>query len=121
MPRYYFDLKDGHRLVDPADVDCNGDDAAKEQAKIIARRIAADAPYAGPSPLGAILDRTEIYRLILRNSCPAMMGASRQASSRIHGTVVSRAWLQSAMLNIQRNVQHSDWLRNPAVPRGGSW
>lgn len=44
MPRYYFDLKDGHRLVDPSGVDCPNDEAAQKQAKVIAARIAADVP-----------------------------------------------------------------------------
>jgi hypothetical protein len=44
MARYYFDVKNGHRLVDPAGVDCIGDDAAKRQGKAIARQIAADVP-----------------------------------------------------------------------------
>ena len=44
MPRYYFDVKNGHRLIDPAGVDCVGDDAARKQAEMIAHQIAADVP-----------------------------------------------------------------------------
>ena len=44
MPRYYFDVKNGHRLVDPAGVDCKGDDAARRQGKAIADQIAVDVP-----------------------------------------------------------------------------
>ena len=44
MPRYYFDVKNGHRLVDPAGVDCKGDDAARRQGKAIAEQIAVDVP-----------------------------------------------------------------------------
>ena len=44
MPRYYFDLKDGYRLIDPSGVDCPNDEAAKKQAKVIAARIATDIP-----------------------------------------------------------------------------
>ena len=44
MPRYFFDVKDGHRLIDPSGVDCPNDEAAKKQAEVIARQIAADIP-----------------------------------------------------------------------------
>jgi hypothetical protein len=44
MPRYYFDVKNGHRLVDPAGVDCIGDAAAKKQGEAVANQIAADVP-----------------------------------------------------------------------------
>jgi hypothetical protein len=36
MPHYYFDIKDGHRLVDPAGRDCKGDATAKEMARVLA-------------------------------------------------------------------------------------
>jgi hypothetical protein len=42
MPRYYFDVKNGRRLIDPAGVDCNGDDAATRQGRLIAEQIATD-------------------------------------------------------------------------------
>jgi hypothetical protein len=42
MPRCYFDVKNGHRLVDPAGIDCAGDGEAKQQARIIASQIAQD-------------------------------------------------------------------------------
>jgi len=32
MPRYFFDIKDGDRLVDPAGRECENDAAAKEMA-----------------------------------------------------------------------------------------
>lgn len=44
MPRYFFDIKNGHRLIDPAGLDCRDDQEARDQAIIIARQIAADAP-----------------------------------------------------------------------------
>jgi hypothetical protein len=44
MPRYYFDVVDGQRLVDPAGVDCATDDAATLQAEAIASQIATDLP-----------------------------------------------------------------------------
>jgi hypothetical protein len=44
MPRYFFEVKNGHRLVDPTGLDCASDDEAKRQAKYIASQIAQDAP-----------------------------------------------------------------------------
>lgn len=39
MPRYFFDLKDGRRLVDPCGVICADDNDAKSRAKILATEI----------------------------------------------------------------------------------
>jgi hypothetical protein len=44
MPRYYFDVKDGHRLIDPAGIDCANDAEATTRARFIADRIAEEAP-----------------------------------------------------------------------------
>jgi hypothetical protein len=44
LPRYYFDVKNGHRLVDPAGVDCPSDDEAKRQGAAVAHQIAIDVP-----------------------------------------------------------------------------
>jgi hypothetical protein len=44
MPRYYFDVKNGHRLIDPAGVECATDEEATKQAKLIAATIAGDSP-----------------------------------------------------------------------------
>jgi hypothetical protein len=43
MPRYFFDIKNGHRLIDPAGLDCSSDDDAISKAKVIARQIEQDA------------------------------------------------------------------------------
>lgn len=44
MPRYFFDVKNGHRLVDPSGVDCPSDKDARRQGEAVAKQIAADAP-----------------------------------------------------------------------------
>jgi uncharacterized protein DUF6894 len=44
MPRYYFDLANGHRLADPSGLVCRDDEDAKAKAEVIARQIAAEAP-----------------------------------------------------------------------------
>jgi hypothetical protein len=33
MPHYFFDIKDGHRLVDPSGLNCKNDTAAIEKSK----------------------------------------------------------------------------------------
>jgi hypothetical protein len=44
MPHYFFDVKNGHRLIDPTGLDCRDDSEATAQAAAIARQIAADVP-----------------------------------------------------------------------------
>ena len=42
MPRYFFDIKNGHRLVDPSGLDCLDDADAISKGETMARRIEAD-------------------------------------------------------------------------------
>jgi hypothetical protein len=42
MPRYFFDIKNGHRLPDHRGVDCKDDAAAIEAGLAIARQIAEE-------------------------------------------------------------------------------
>jgi hypothetical protein len=44
MPRYYFDLKDGTRLLDPAGLDCRDDKDAELKALQIAADVARGKP-----------------------------------------------------------------------------
>ena len=44
MSRYFFDVKNGHRLVDPAGLECRNDKQARDHALLIARQITVDAP-----------------------------------------------------------------------------
>jgi hypothetical protein len=46
MPKYYFDLVDGSRLIDPTGLDCRDDHDANAKAKIIAKQIEAEIPEA---------------------------------------------------------------------------
>jgi hypothetical protein len=46
MPRYYFDVKNGTRLPDPAGLDCRDDADAEAKAKVIAQELSRDAPRA---------------------------------------------------------------------------
>ncbi len=44
MPRYFFDVKNGHRLIDPSGLECRDDRDAAQNARMIARQIAEDSP-----------------------------------------------------------------------------
>jgi hypothetical protein len=62
MPHYFFDIKDGHRLVDASGSDCKNDTAAIEKAKVLAIGVSLDKPAVDPTRRIAVLnaDKTEI-------------------------------------------------------------
>jgi hypothetical protein len=55
VPRYFFDIENGHRLVDPAGVECASDSDAQEKGTFIAQQIAADSPSSAARRL-AVMD-----------------------------------------------------------------
>ena len=55
MPHYYFDIKDGHRLVDPSGLEFKNDDAAIAKAKVIAIGVSLDKPAVDPEQHIAVL------------------------------------------------------------------
>jgi hypothetical protein len=59
MPRYFFDVIDGHRLPDPAGLECRDDEEATAHARTIARQIAADAPGSAQRHIMVINDDRE--------------------------------------------------------------
>ena len=59
MSRYFFDVKNGHRLVDPSGLDCRNDQEAIQNAIVIARQIAADAPPNGPRHVSVLNSNRE--------------------------------------------------------------
>jgi len=66
MPHYYFDIKDGHRLVDPSGFNFDDDDddaTAKEE--VIAIGVSLDNPAVGPERHITVLNdsREEIFRV----------------------------------------------------------
>ena len=64
MPRYFFDVKNGHRLVDPSGLDCRNDQEAIKNAIVIARKIAEDAPPTGPRHVSVLnSDRQEVSKV----------------------------------------------------------
>jgi hypothetical protein len=62
MPHYFFDIKDGHRLVDPSGLDCKNDSAAIEKARVLAIGVSLDKPAVDPTRRISVLnaDREEI-------------------------------------------------------------
>lgn len=54
MPHFFFDIKNGHRLVDPAGLECRDEADAIAKATVIAAHIATETP-AGQRKI-AILD-----------------------------------------------------------------
>ncbi len=65
MPHYYFDIKDGHRLVDRSGSDFKNDEAALAKAEVIAIGVSLDKPAGDPKRHIAVLNgsREEIFRV----------------------------------------------------------
>ena len=55
MPRYFFDIKDGHRLVDPSGSNFDNDTDAIDRAKVIAIGVSLDEPGIGIEAIGKLL------------------------------------------------------------------
>ena len=56
MPRYFFDIKDGHRLVDPSGLNFKNDDDAIARAEVIAIGVSLDKPAVDPEPHIAVMN-----------------------------------------------------------------
>ena len=65
MPHYYFDIKDGHRLLDPSGLNFKNDDDALAKAEVIAIGVSLDKPAVEPERHIAVLNesRKEIFRV----------------------------------------------------------
>jgi hypothetical protein len=65
MPRYYFDIKDGHRFVDPSGWVCENDRDAIQRAKVIAIGVSLDKPEIDPTRHVAVLNeaKVEIFKV----------------------------------------------------------
>jgi hypothetical protein len=72
MPHYYFDIKDGHRFVDPSGSDLINDDAAIAKAKVLAIGVSIDKPAIDQKRHIAILNgsREEIFRVPVYSKPP---------------------------------------------------
>jgi hypothetical protein len=56
MPRYFFDVEDGHRLFDSSGFVCDDDVAAIIRATVLAIRISLDRPEDDPERRVAIIN-----------------------------------------------------------------
>ena len=65
MPRYYFDIKDGHRLVDPSGSIFKNDADAIERAKVLAIGVSLDQPEVDPTRHISVLNalRHEVFQV----------------------------------------------------------
>jgi hypothetical protein len=65
VPRYYFDIKDGHRLVDPKGFDCPDDAEAIARGKVVAIGVSLDKPAVDPLRHIAVINDAgqEIFRV----------------------------------------------------------
>jgi hypothetical protein len=64
MPLYFFDIKNGHRLVDPRGQRCKDDAAAIEKARVIAIGVSLDQPEVDPTRYISVINDAskEVYR-----------------------------------------------------------
>ena len=83
MPHYYFDIKDGHRFVDPSGSDLVNDDAAIAKAKVLAIGVSIDTPAVDPERHIAVLNgsREEIFRVCVYSK---PLVSNSQAFDRCH-------------------------------------
>lgn len=65
MPRYFFDIKDGHRLIDPSGSVYSSDKDAIAKAKVVAIQVALDTPKKDPTRHISVRDaaKIEIFRV----------------------------------------------------------
>jgi hypothetical protein len=65
MPRYFFDIKNGHRLIDPAGLDCRDEREANAQAISLAQAVAAVVPnVAGVRRIVVLNSQREEIRIV---------------------------------------------------------
>lgn len=65
MPTYFFDIKDGHRLVDPTGRTFKSDKDAIAMAKAFAIQVSLDSPKVDPARHIVVLnqDGDEIFKV----------------------------------------------------------
>jgi hypothetical protein len=75
MSHYYFDIKDGHRLIDPKGRDFKTDSDAIFMAEVYAVQVSLDTPMVDPERHIAVLDagRVEIAKIPVYSKPTALM------------------------------------------------
>ena len=101
MAKYYFDVRNGHRLIDPSGLDCESDKDAMTKAKVIAKQIAGDIPNPSTPRKIAVMDsdRQEIDHVDISDDNEAEHGG--QQAGRTHGDEEARQEQQGGR-NVQR-------------------
>ncbi|CAN5454406.1 hypothetical protein BH10PSE11_BH10PSE11_19740 [soil metagenome] len=75
MPRYFFDIKDGHRLLDPSGMIFKSDADAIARAKIFAVQVSLDTPRIDPERYISVLNegRSEVSRVRVYSKPKALL------------------------------------------------
>jgi hypothetical protein len=60
MPRYYFDIKDGHRFADPSGATFKNDHDAIVRAKAVAIVVSIDKPEVDPTRHISVLNDAKV-------------------------------------------------------------
>jgi hypothetical protein len=90
MSRYYFDIKNGHRLIDPSGLDCRDDHQAMQSATVIARQIAEDVHTGEPRHVSVLnAARSEIGTVPVANAGSKETTPARGATGAQFARVVS--------------------------------
>ena len=84
MPRYYFDVRNGHRLIDPTGLECRDDQDAITQATFIAAQIAIDVPNTSGGRSVAVLNsvKEEISKVPVHTNSKGDHQGGEQAGRR---------------------------------------
>jgi hypothetical protein len=84
MPRYYFDVKNGHRLIDPVGLECRDDQDVITKATFIAAQIATDVPNTSGGRSLAVLNsaKEEIIKVPIHTNSKGDHHGGEQAGRR---------------------------------------
>ena len=84
MPRYYFDVKNGHRLIDPTGLERRDDQDAITQATVIAAQIAMDVSNTSGGRSVAVLNsvKEEISKVPVHTNSKGDHQGGEQAGRR---------------------------------------
>src|SRR4051794_28571583 len=84
MSKYYFDVRNGHRLVDPSGLDCESEKDAMTKAKVIAEHIAGDVPHPSTPRKIAVMnsDRQEVDHVNIHDDTDAEPGDKKKKAAK---------------------------------------
>jgi len=94
MPHYYFDIKDGHRLVDPSGLDLKNDGDAIAKASVIAVGVSLDKPAVDPERQIAVLMTQGRKSSGCRFIPSRQLAPSRCSQGRMHSRHRRSKWLR---------------------------